>query len=195
MQKQNNSIFIVHLNVRSSPKHIDEIANYFSESENQSEIIAISETKLSDKRIDDNITLDGYDFVHVDSSTNTGGIGYYVHNMLSFNVINNVNFSLSNAQSLWIDIKTKNDFVTLGVIYRHPVYANQQIDNFSNSLNTIFDHFNRTKCTFHVFGDFNLNLLAIQTNDTKTFFLKIYAANGFSRYMTLKNDIRRSKKF
>jgi len=88
------------MNVRSLPKHVDEIANYFSELENQLELITISETKLSDKRINDNVTLDGYDFVHVNSSTNAGGVRFYVHNSLSFNVNKYVNFALPNVQSL-----------------------------------------------------------------------------------------------
>jgi len=108
--------------------------------------------------------------VHLDSSTNAGRVGFYVHNTLSFNVNKNVNFALPNAQSLWIDIKKK-DFVTLGVIYRHPVHANQHIDDFSNSLNTIFWSLQQNQVHISRIWRLNLNLLAIQTNDT----IRIYA--------------------
>ena len=75
-------MFFFHFNIRSLQKHIDEMTNYLSSFKNQTQITAISETKLQEGNLNHNIDLTGYNFVHSDSKTFADGVGIYTKNML-----------------------------------------------------------------------------------------------------------------
>ena len=66
-------MIIFHFNARSLQKNIDEISHCISNLEKQPELIAISETKLTKRKIFNNIELTGYNFLHVNSNSNPGG--------------------------------------------------------------------------------------------------------------------------
>ena len=42
------------------------------------DIIAISETKITNGQILVNVDINGYDFIHCDSTTKAGGVGIYI---------------------------------------------------------------------------------------------------------------------
>ena len=42
------------------------------------DIIAISETKITYSQILVNVDINGYDFIHCNSTTNAGGVGIYI---------------------------------------------------------------------------------------------------------------------
>ena len=46
--KNNNDLYLIHFNVRSLEKHIDQLNNYLVGFKNQPVIVAISETKLEE---------------------------------------------------------------------------------------------------------------------------------------------------
>ena len=46
-------------------------------------IIAITETKLAKNQIVVNIDIEGYNFIHSDSSSKTGGVGLYIKDSLT----------------------------------------------------------------------------------------------------------------
>ena len=75
-------IFLIHFIIRSLQKHIDELNSVISSFKNQSEIVAISETKIIEGKFNRNIYFDGYNFIHCDSVTRAGGVGLYIKNTL-----------------------------------------------------------------------------------------------------------------
>ena len=80
------SVFLIHFNIRCLQKHIDELNSVLASFKNQPEIVAISETKIIERKINRNIDLDGYNFIQCDSVTRAGGVGLYIKNTLAYKI-------------------------------------------------------------------------------------------------------------
>lgn len=154
-----DDLFLVHFNVRSLQKNLDFLVQYLSQLKRQPDVIAITETKLRLNNINSNIYIDGYNFIHKDSSSQAGGVGLYVKNCIKFIECNSLNINVDSVENLWIEITTEGTPLVIGVVYRHPVYTNKAIDHFGNELNSIFHTLNLRKCKFYLVGDMNINLL------------------------------------
>ena len=107
-----NNVLILHSNIRSLQKNIDELVLYLNKLKH-SEIIAIFEVKLQNNAVHINFQLDGYDFVHVDSSTKAGGLGLFVKNKIDFITRDNIKLNLLHVGNLWIEINVKPKIVRL----------------------------------------------------------------------------------
>jgi len=73
-----NKLSYFHFNVRSLAKNKHKIDTFFSMCNVSPDFIAMPETKLKSKRCT-NIQIPNYNFVHVDSLTNAGGVGLYIN--------------------------------------------------------------------------------------------------------------------
>ena len=62
--------------------------------------MAISETKIIEGKINRNINLDGYDFIHCDSVTRAGVVGLYIKNTLAYKIHEHNKAELTNAEHL-----------------------------------------------------------------------------------------------
>ena len=51
-------------------------------------------------------------------------------------------------------------------MYRHPIATASVVDNFKDSLNKILISLNNSKKQYYCFGDFNIDLMQISTNDS-----------------------------
>ena len=161
--KKINELGIIHFNIRSLQKHIDEINIFLAGLEKKPEIVAFSETKLKEGKANRNVELEGYNFIHRDSITAAGGVGLYILKSLSYSVNNSLsNFALPNAEHLWIDIQTSKTSIVIGVIYRYPVNTVTAIDEFSDKLNELLLSL---KKPYYCVGDLNVNLLNICRNN------------------------------
>ena len=106
-KKRQDDLFLMHFNIRSLQKHINELNNIIAGFDDKPKIIAISVTKLQEGKIYQNIELDGYQFIHRDSITSAGGVGLYISNSLVFSVNPCSNLRLSNAEHLWVWFENK----------------------------------------------------------------------------------------
>ena len=97
-------MFLIHFNIRSLQKHIDELNSVLASFKNQPEIVAISETKIIEGKIIQNINLYDYSFIHCDSVTRAGGVGLYIKNTLEYKIHEHSNAELTNAEHLWVEI-------------------------------------------------------------------------------------------
>ena len=161
-KKRQDDLFLMHFNIRSLQKHINELNNIIAGFDDKPKIIAISETKLQEGKIYGNIKLDGYQFIHRDSITSASGVGLYISNSLVFSVNPCSNLRLSNAEHLWVDLKTNQGIVVVGVVYRHPENSTHAIDDFNANLNMLILSLEKP---FYCLGDFNINLLNIYARD------------------------------
>ena len=157
-KKRQDDLFLLHFNIRSLQKHINELNNIIASFDDKPKIIAISETKLQEGKIYQNIELDGYQFIHRDSVTSAGGVGLYRSNSLVFSVNPCSNLRLSSAEHLWVNLKTNQGIVVVGVVYRHPENSTLAIDDFNANLNMLILSLEKL---FYCLGDFNINLLNI----------------------------------
>ena len=69
------------------------------------------------------------------------------------------------TEDLWIEVNMNQKPMTIGVIYRHPVYVAHEIDDFGEALSNILHKLNINKSKFCILGDFNIDLLQINQNN------------------------------
>ena len=67
-------------------------------------VIAITETKLKQKRMSVNINIYGYNFIHHDSKTCAGGVAFYINKSLKYVQSNKTSLNLENVEDLWIEL-------------------------------------------------------------------------------------------
>ena len=163
--QKNNNLFLIHFNVRSLQKHIDQLNNYLVGFKNQPDIVAISETKLKEGLINRNVKLEGYGFLHSDNKKCAGGVGLYIKDTIKFSINQCSKICLLNAEHQWIDIQTKRGPIAIEVVYRHPDNSATTIDKFNKEMNELFLTLNMSKRPFYCIGNINVNLLKISKND------------------------------
>ena len=157
-------IFVMHFNVRSLQKNIDYLCKYLTEFNQTPDIIAITETKLAIGQNPLNININGFKFIHADSATSAGGVGFYISNELTYNINKSLNLQLSYVEDLWIDIKvSEKELLSIGVVYRHPNYTSEAIECFNEALSTSLQSLNSNRGKYYILGDFYLNLLKIDS--------------------------------
>ena len=101
---QTKNVFLLHLNIRSLEKNFDDLYQFLITLTNQPHVISISETKIKDMPLS-NISIPGYNFLHVNSCTNSGGVGVYISNAFQNRKINlNINSDYSGCEDIWISI-------------------------------------------------------------------------------------------
>ena len=127
------------------------------------QIIAVTEIKLIKDPCHINVNLPRYNFVHCDTSTRAGGLGSYIEDGLQY-IPKNVSLNLNNVEDMWIDINNSGKNLTVGVVYRHPIYRSEEIEKFSEALTDTLRQINLSTSNFFLLGDFNLDLLKVDNN-------------------------------
>ena len=110
------------------------------------------------------LLITGYDFIHCASITKAGGVGFYVKQNLSYKQKSDININLNFVENMWIEVKTNNGQVVIGVIYRHPTTLVNDYENFSTNLCDIFADLRDSNTTFYAVGDYNIDLMQINCN-------------------------------
>ena len=69
---------MIHINLASLSKHIDELRSLICNLNHPFDVIGITETRLYDDDPLVNIEIDGYEFRHTPTGTRCGGAGIYI---------------------------------------------------------------------------------------------------------------------
>ena len=143
------------------------------------DVINITETsQKSDASFLTNINIDGYDSFFTPSNTSKGGTGIYVKS--DYDVFERVdlNVKTDEMESVWIEIKNKNSKnIVCGCIYRHP-HHNNMLD-FNSYMNKVLCILNKENKEIYVAGDFNTDLLKIDSVSTYQDFYNSITSYGF----------------
>ena len=171
MLSKNNPInlSLLHLNIRSLQKKINNLSNCLTNSNIQFSIIGISETWLRDDS--HSVDIDGYRFIHKNRPNRTGsGVGLFISENLEFKLRPDLCFDNPNiAESLFIEIKKpKVKNIIVGIVYRAP---NLHPDDFLSKNTEVPDKISRENKICYLLGDFNLNLINFQTHNPTGEFL------------------------
>ena len=76
---------LMHFNVRSIHKTLDELANLLTQLKALPDVIlAITETKPKPDQVHTNINLEGYTFIQSDSEKLSEGVGFYIKNFFNY---------------------------------------------------------------------------------------------------------------
>ena len=79
---ETSNLSILHINIHSLRKHINDLQEFLSNSNFFPDIIAITETRIKDQSAI-NIDIPGYNFFFVKSFNNAGGVGVYINDTLN----------------------------------------------------------------------------------------------------------------
>lgn len=137
------------------------------------DVIALTETWISESAPSHLFTISGYNFISVGrSGKRGGGVAFYVRDSIRIKIIDASFVHKNNVEHLWIQCTINNYKICFGVIYNphSEFYKDLSIlDSLFTELSTQCDYL---VCT----GDINVNLLV---NDTRSAFFKhIVSANG-----------------
>ena len=108
-----------------------------------------------------NTDLPGYSFISQPTLSNAGGVAFYRSNRLRFTMLSEYSIATEDFETLWIEIHNLHKSNLLcGVIYRH---QHGDLDKFMNYLNTTLDKIGHSNKLCTVMGDFNLDLLHMES--------------------------------
>ena len=150
--------------MRSLQKNIDKVIALLANLSETPDIIAISETKITYGQPIVNVDITGYDFIHCDSITKAGGVGFYVKQILLYKPKTKINIELNFVENMWIEVKTTIGLIVIGVIYRHPTTLVNDYEFFPTNLCDIFAELRASNTVFYTVGDYNIDLMQINVN-------------------------------
>ena len=165
-----SSFGIMHLNIASLNKYLDDLHNFLCSVHLPFKIIGISEHKIYiNKTLNNN--LKGYTFIFNNISSSHGGTGIFISEDLLYKRRNDLEICKKDKfESVFAEILfpgKKN--IICGCIYRHPsMSVNEFVDDFLSETLTKINSENK-KCIF--MGDFNIDLLRSNTNNATSYFL------------------------
>ena len=169
---------MIHLNIASLQLHIDELRTLLNIIQNPFDIIAITETRLHDQNPLIDLSIDGYDFLHKETHTQNGGVAIYIKSCYNYVVLNEYTTSLDNiCETLFIEIKSdKQKNLVIGCVYRHHTPINLFCTEY---LNSTLQKIAKSKKTFALLGDFNINLLDYEKHSGVGDFYDLISSCGF----------------
>ena len=159
-----NGLSIMHLNIASLQKHIDELRSLLYSLKHTFDIVSISETRLYDEKPLTNIEIDGFQFISTPTLTQCGGVGMYINSSLDFDLLKDLSVCHSNVcESIFVEIKNpskKN--IIVGNIYRHHTAVEDFLNIF---MRPTMQKITKTKKTCILSGDFNVDLAQYGNNN------------------------------
>ena len=121
-----NKFSMLHINISSLSKHIDELRNLLFVLSHPFDIIGVTETRLHGTDHLSNIDISGYVFRHTPTTTQCGGAGIYIKTCYNFDVKEDLSKSISNvSESIFIELKRngkKNLLVGCIISAPHPYF-------------------------------------------------------------------------
>ena len=104
-----------------------------------------------------NVDIVGYVFIHCDSLARAGGVGFYIKQSLPYKQKSDINVELDFVENVWIEVKTNNEPIVIGVIYRHPTTLVNDYECFTTNLCDIFAELRSSNIVFDAVGDYNID--------------------------------------
>ena len=85
----------------------------------------------------------------------------FISDKVKYNLRKDLCYATSNFESCFVEIESKNSMnVVVGVVYR----AHTVIDDFVSDIDPIFKVLNSEKKQIYVMGDFNIDLLKVDSH-------------------------------
>ena len=172
----NNNFSILNLNIRSITSNFDTLNAFLSTLHIKFDILSFTESWLNEttKNL---IKLNGYHALHTLRPVNRGGgVSIYIKNFMNSKKIESCSLSLPYFESLFIELNHRNKKILIATIYRPP---NSNNTSFIEKLTEVLTTNNINSYDEYILlGDFNYNLLELETNNAVINFLT--TVNTFS---------------
>ena len=192
--KSESNFSILHLNIASLQFHFEELKILLQLLNYSFDIIAISESKIQ-KGINPvkDIELPNYEYLHTPTESAKGGTLIYISKKLVFKPRTDLEiYQAKELESTFTEIimpKGKN--LIVGCVYKHPTIDPKQ---FSNLLIPLFEKIKKEKKPVYITGDFNIDLLKIETNKHTGEYFDLLTNNNLMPLITLPTRITSSSK-
>ena len=174
------SFSILHLNIHSVKRHIEELKIIINLLNFKFDVIALSESKIQKGTtpiID--ISLEGYQSpIGTPTEATKGGVLLYISNKLNFKPRPDLNiYQAKRVESIFVEIVNKNksnDIV--GVVYRHPSMCEE---DFNENLlrNLVHKLSNEKNKNTYIAGDFNFDLIKVSSHQATADFYDLLSSN------------------
>ena len=167
---------IIHFNCRSMSANFDKIEDYLHDLEYKFDIIAISETWLSDNDDHDEWTMSGYSsYFSSRIGKRGGGVAIFVKNSHNHKLRDDCTFTVDNCMELvCIEITRRHSKnVLINCIYRSP---GTDMNVFNDRVGHLLSKLNN-KLTY-MCGDFNIDLLHYESHNESKYFVDQLFSSG-----------------
>ena len=155
---RSKGLHLCNLNVQHILPKLDEFRILLA-NRNGPDIFGACETFLEPENLDNQIAIDGYDFLRKDraATQNKNGGGLILYFRKSLTCSRRAEFEISKLETLWAEIKLPNakPFL-LCTVYRPPNARSEWVDLFEEELSIA----QTTGLEYIVMGDFNIDLLS-----------------------------------
>lgn len=125
--------------------------------------------------------MPGCNFLSQPSMSNAGGVGMHIHSELIYTVWDDLTLSNDEFETLWIEIQNDAQHnILCAVIYWHP-FGN--LENFISYLDSSIENIHQESKYCIILGDFNLDLLKLESHPVTDNFLNILGTYFFQPYI------------
>lgn len=160
----------------------------YNENSPKISMICLQETWLAADSELSLLQIEGYNLISCGKSCSAhGGVAIYLHEQFKYKSIIIENSDIWDGQFLEIFIENINKEtkrVLVGNVYRPPRPLVENIQTFTNEIESLLHHFRNYKHVI-ITGDFNLDLLKFQMNNNINNFLDTFISNGYIPKITL----------
>ena len=176
--KKNKNLNIFHTNLNGLESKFEDLCEFISGVTHKMDILALTETSEKDEEgFLSNVEIEGYNKFNTASKSQKGGTAIYLNN--NFDSLERVDLNIKNEEfeSTWVEIKnSKSKNIVTGSIYRHPHY---NFEEFFKYLESCLVKLAKENKEVYLCGDFNFDLLKIDTDSNTQCFFNILCCYGF----------------
>ena len=147
-----------HVNIRSLPKHFDNLSEYLRSFNIFFSVVAVSETWLH-KSNSDLFNIPGYHFISNSREHKSGGgVGLYIQSDMNFKLRIDLQSSENSLyESVFVEImRPQGKNIIVGCLYRPP---DASLNGFNRSLEDILSAISFENKLSYIMGDFSINIL------------------------------------
>ena len=177
----NKKLSLLHLNIKSLPRHYDEFIEYLTLLNFEFSCLGISETWLNECKealhdIPGYVTVSKYR-----TDRRGGGVSLYIRHEICLTIRHDVDCFDSEMESIFIEIDRHifqtPSHIVIGLIYRMP---DASVDIFNERITDILNIIDREKKIIYLIGDLNIDLFKCESHKpTSTVLDILYSHNVF----------------
>ena len=161
---------------------------YYSD-DNSIDIVALTETWLSDGEVLNYLTNGGYNLVHLPRKNRRGGVGLLFRS--TFQLLSHTPLTTGTCECMNVTLRCQRTKVNIQllVVYRPPSSSLPRafLDDFTELLNTVANHLSETI----ICGDFNIRYNNSQSTDVANF-ADLLDCAGFIQHVTEATHVSRN---
>ena len=182
LQPNANNLFILHVNARSLPKKIDNLKILLASIHLSPDVICITESWLSESN-NRNSNIEGYNSFHICRPYDThGGVSILVKKNITSYQIDKFTYVDKDIEFLTLCLPSSNTNskdTIISCVYR-PASKHERVRSFTNKISNILNDPLFTRNKAFLIGDWNINLLELEThNPTQHFLCTMQSLNYF----------------